>query len=74
MIHTEGLCELAKIIVKENYFELGQDAFRQILGTATGTKFAPAHANIFMAGSERKIFENGEFNPLVWLFVYGQKN
>ena len=66
-VSTESLCELAKIILEENYFELGEDAFRQILATAIGTKFAPTYANIFMAGLERKIFENGEFNPLVWL-------
>ena len=40
-VSTESLCELAKIILEENYFELGEDAFRQILATAIGTKFAP---------------------------------
>ena len=53
----------AKPILKENYFELGDEVYRQILGTAIGTKFVPTYANIFMAGLERKIFESGEFNP-----------
>ena len=66
-VSTESLCDLAKLILKENYFELGDEVYRQILGTAIGTKFAPTYANIFMAGLERKIFESGEFNPFVWL-------
>ena len=66
-VRTESLCDLAKLILKENYFELRDEVFRQILGTAIGTKFAPTCANIFMAGLERKIFESGEFNPFVWL-------
>ena len=37
-------------MLKQNYFELGQDVYHQILATATGTKFAPHYANIFMAG------------------------
>ena len=66
-VSTESLCDLAKLILKENYFELGDEVCRQILGTAIGTKFAPTYANIFMAGLERKIFESGGFNPFVWL-------
>ena len=66
-VSTESLCDLAKLILKENYFELVDEVYRQILGTAIGTKFAPTYANIFMAGLERKKFESGEFNPFVWL-------
>ena len=61
-VSTESLCDLAKLILEENYFELADEAYRQILGTAIGTKFVPTYANIFMAGLERKIFESGEFN------------
>ena len=49
-IRSESLCRLAKIILKEQYFELGNEAFHELLGTAIGTKFAPNYANIFMAG------------------------
>ena len=66
-VSTESLCDLAKLTLKENYFELGDEVYRQMLGTAIGTKFAPTYADIFMAGLERKIFESGEFNPFVWL-------
>ena len=66
-ISTESLCRLAKIVLKENYFELGDEIFHQLLSAAIGTKFAPNHANIFMAGLERKLFANNKFNPFLWL-------
>ena len=75
-VSTESLCDLAKLILKENYFELGDEVYRQILGTAIGTKFAPTYANIFMAGLKRKIFESSEFNPFLWLRLWteGEEN
>ena len=66
-VSTECLCKLVKIALKENYFELGDEIFHQLLGTAIGTKFAPNYANIFMAELERKLFVNNKFNPLLWL-------
>ena len=70
-ISTESLCRLAEIVLKENYFELGDEIFHQLLGAAIGTKFAPTDANIFMAGLERKLFSNNKFNPFLWLqFLY----
>ena len=67
-VSTESLCDLPKLILNGNYFELGDEAYHHILvGTAIGTKFVPTYINIFMAGLERKIFESGEFNPFVWL-------
>ena len=46
----KSLYKLANIVLKHIYFELGKDAYHQILGTAIGRKFAPHYANIFMAG------------------------
>ena len=66
-ISTKRLCRLAKIVLKENYFELGDEIFHQVLGTAIGTEFAPNYACIFMAGLERKLFANNKFNPFLWL-------
>ena len=66
-VSTKRLCDLAKLILKENYFEVGDEAYCQILGIAIRTKFEPTYANIFMAGLERKIFERGKINPFVWL-------
>ena len=64
---TKSLCELAAIILKNNFFEIGEEVYHQLLGTAIGTKFAPIYANLFMAGLEKKIFENANFKPLLWL-------
>ena len=36
------------ISLENNYFEFDEKIFRQKLGTAIGTKFAPGFANIFM--------------------------
>ena len=66
-VSTENLCKLAKIILKHNYFELGEKIFHQLLGTAIGTKFAPPYANIFMAGLEEQLFREYDITPLVWL-------
>ena len=63
-ISTESLCRVAKIVLKENYFELGD---KILLGTAIGTKFVPNYVNIFMTGLKRKLFANNKFNPFLWL-------
>ena len=66
-ISTESFCRLAKIVLKESYFELGDEIFHQLLGITIGTKFAPNYAGIFMAGLERKLFANNKFNPFLRL-------
>ena len=66
-VTSENLYKLAEIVLKHNYFEYGQDVYQQILGTATGTKFAPPYANIFMAGLEEEIFKNPNFKSFLWL-------
>ena len=66
-ITSENLYKLAEIVLKQNYFEFGQDVYQQILGTATGTKFKPPYANIFMAGLEEEIIKNPKFKPFLSL-------
>ena len=66
-VTTQSLTDLAKLILKENFFELSDKIYHQKLGTAIGTKFAPPYANLFMAGLEKKLFENNQFNPFLWL-------
>ena len=56
-ISTKGLCHLATIILKNNFFERGEEVYHQLLGTAIETKFAPTYANLFMAGLEKKILK-----------------
>ena len=66
-ISTKSLCDLASIVLKENYFELSSKIYHQKLGTAIGTKFAPPYVNLFMAGLEKCIFENSGCHPYLWL-------
>ena len=66
-VSTKSLCDLANIVLKENYFELSSKTYHQKLGTAIGTKFAPPYANLFMAGLEKCIFENSGYHPYLWL-------
>ena len=66
-VSSDSLYKLTKIILKRNYFKLGQDVYHQILGYPIVTKNAPHYANIFMAGLEEEIFSSTEFQPLLWL-------
>ena len=64
-VTSENLYKLAETVLKYNYFEFGQDVYQQVLGTVIVTKFAPPHANIFMAGLEEGIFKNPKFKPFL---------
>ena len=60
------LIEMATIILENNYFEFDGDIYWQKQGTAIGTKFAPAYANIFMYVLEIRMLKECEFKPWVW--------
>ena len=63
-----SLYKLAKIILKYNYFELRQDEYHQILGTAIGVIFAPHYAIIFMAGLEQETQNfNHCYGYVIWI-------
>ena len=62
-VSTKSLCDLASIVLKENYFELSSKIYHHKLGTAVGTKSAPPYANLFMSGLEKRIFENSGYHP-----------
>ena len=66
-VSTKSLCDLASIVLKENYFELSSKIYHQKLGTAIGTKFAPPYANLFMVGLEKLVFENSGYHPYLRL-------
>ena len=51
---VEKLISLARLVLENNYFEFDEKIFRQKLGTAIGTKFAPGFANIFMGYLKEK--------------------
>ena len=76
-ISSNSLCGLASIILKNNYFENEGLNNHQEKGFAIGTKFATPYSNLFMAGLEKRIFQNSEFkcgyDTFMRFFVYGPK-
>ena len=56
-ISTESLMILAECVLKNNVFEHNCRYFKQIHGTAIGTKLAPPYAVLFMADLEENILE-----------------
>ena len=66
VIPEDDIIKFAKLVLENNYFEFNGKIFRQKLGTAIGTKFAPAHANIFMDYLEQEMIEKCEFKPWIW--------
>ncbi|CAB4036908.1 Hypothetical predicted protein, partial [Paramuricea clavata] len=65
-LSVDDLIDLAKIILDNNYFKFSEKVYKQKLGTAIGTKFAPAFANIFMAELENKMLAGYHLSPSVW--------
>ena len=53
----DTLIELAELVLKNNIFEFSDKTWKQIRGTASGTKFAPSYARHFMAALEEKILK-----------------
>ena len=64
--HDKGL-ELAKLILENNFFEFDNKIYRQKLGTAIGTRFAPSFANMFMSKLEQKMLQEYHLNLWIWL-------
>ena len=56
-VSTDTLTELAELVLQNNYFEFDERYFKQIRGTAIGTKFAPPYAIIHMAALEEDFLE-----------------
>ena len=57
---------LLKIVLKNNTFEFDNKFYKQLQGTATGTKLAPAYANIFMGKLEHEILSQAPLKPLFY--------
>ena len=62
---VDELISLARLVLENNYFEFDEKIFRQKLGTAIGTKFAPGFANIFMGYLEEKFLSTCKLKPWV---------
>ena len=66
-IPTEELLKMAEFVLKNDYFEFGNQIKQQISETAIRTKFSPPYACIFMSDLETKFLESRHLQPLVWL-------
>ena len=66
-ISTDSLMRIkAECVLKNNIFENNLSFFKQIRGTAIGTKMAPPYAIICMGDLEERILQDCSFKPLVW--------
>ena len=68
-ISTDNIVQIAEFVLKNNYFQFNDKVKQQILGTATGTKFAPTYACVFIDQVETDFVRAEENVPLVW-FCY----
>ena len=62
-ISSDTLVELAEIVLKNNIFQFDEKTFKQVRGTAIGTKFAPPYDILFIADLEEKILSASEKKP-----------
>ena len=77
-VATDTLVGLASLVLNNNYYEFNDRIYRQKVGTAIGTKFAPAYADLFMGRLEERFLEASVDKPLVWMrfiddvFLFGR--
>ena len=75
---TEDIIKMAEFVCKNNWFEFNSKFYKQISGTAIGTKFVPPYACIFMDYIETEFLKSQEIKPWLWkrllmiLFSFGQ--
>ena len=65
-ISTDSLMDLAECVLKNNIFEHNERFYKQLRGTAIGTKMAPPYAIIFLGELEEKILRDSDLKPLAW--------
>ena len=63
---TESLIELAEYVLKNNIFEHNLSFYKQLRGTAIGTKMAPPYAIVFLGDLEQRFFSDCDISPLAW--------
>ena len=75
--------ELAECVPKNNIFEHNENLYKQLRGTARGTKMAPPYAVLFMEKLEEEFLEAQSLKPIVWwkyiddifmLWQHGEEN
>ena len=60
---AEILTDLVEIVLKNNTFEFDNKYYKQLFGTAMGTKLAPAYANTFLGNLKDKFLKNEPHKP-----------
>ena len=65
-ISSDSLIELAETKLKNNIFQFDEKTFKQVCGTAIGTKLAPPYAILFMGDLEEKILHASQKKPMIW--------
>ena len=66
-ISYNNLRDLASIILKNNYFGSEELKVPSKRDFAIRIKLAPLYSNLVMVGLEKRIFQNSEFKPFLWL-------
>ena len=65
-ISSDTLCDLAEVVLKNNFFKFDKKTLKQKRGTGIGTKFAPPYSILFMAELEEEILQKAEFKSYLW--------
>ena len=65
-VPTEDIGKMADFALKNDLFEFDSKFYKQISGTATGTKFAPPYACIFMDHIETEFLKTQDIKPWFW--------
>ena len=63
----KAIVNLVSFILNNNCFRFGDLFFKQIRGTAMGSPFAPAYANIFMAYFQKTFISPTFYSAIHWL-------
>ena len=65
-VSTDSFIELAECVLKNNIFEHNTSFYKELRGTAIGTKMAPPYAIIFMGDLEEKLFKDCDKKSFAW--------
>ena len=65
-VSTDSLIELAECVLKNNIFEHNISFYKELRGTAIGTKMAPPYAIMFMGDLEEKLLKDCDKKSLAW--------
>ena len=65
-VSTEDIGKMADFVLKNNFFEVDSKFYKQISGTAIGTKFAPPYACIFIDHIETEFLKTQDIKTWFW--------